>query len=799
METSVLLERKCLAAMESTMGQARSAVSKLFGGERIYTRFNPAQDVDGDSSQVEMKLATDVDEEAPSSAADRRAHNTNGPRLRRPGKNVAFIAIGIFLIFIIGFLIGYLTNRRQEAESTVCRHDVSTVEPSRKWLDVEVDPELDWSDIRNLLQERLTAEGFSSRLSELSLDSHEAGSNEDRLLANKVHDAFKTYDMYPWNDEHFVKIQILPRDSSNRVLFGQELIGVTRGYLSYSATGTRQGRVVYANYGKPDDFKYMTDMKIDLNGTVVLLRAGKISFAEKVANAAKLKAAAVLIYQDPADYSSVSTTELYGHVHLGSGDPYTPGFPSFNHTQFPPVKSSGLPEILAQTITAEMATKIVKKMGGVSAPSSWREGRLPGVLRYNLGGENNVVTVEVNNVLVEQKIHNVFGVIKGLVDSDRYVVIGAQRDSWGPGYGKSTVGTSILLELARAISDMVKNGNFQPRRSIVFASWSAGEYGSVGATEWLEGYLTSLGLKAFSYINLDGAITGHETFKAAASPLLYTLIQNTMKEIKSPIRPEPSAKSLYEQVAGSDWEGAVMEAMQMEDSAYPFMTFSGIPSVSFRFAALEGSGDYPYFGTVLDTKQRLDQAAGQRTAQFAASAAQFAGQMALRLVHDHLLRLDVERYARRLRSFGSKIKFRVYQAKQSGVLSGTQMEALSVEWLASAVGNYKRASADLLRDIENSDLSEVEMCRTLNDRMMRVESNLLSPYVSPKDAPFRHIVFGSGSHTMQALLDHLNAIKERLPDSDQDLFRNQFALATWTVQSCANSLAGDVWAMDNQI
>ncbi len=27
---------------------------------------------------------------------------------------------------------------------------------------------------------------------------------------------------------------------------------------------------------------------------------------------------------------------------------------------------------------------------------------------------------------------------------------------------------------------------FKPRRSIVFASWSAGEYGSVGATEWLE-------------------------------------------------------------------------------------------------------------------------------------------------------------------------------------------------------------------------------------------------------------------------------------------------------------------------
>lgn len=28
--------------------------------------------------------------------------------------------------------------------------------------------------------------------------------------------------------------------------------------------------------------------------------------------------------------------------------------------------------------------------------------------------------------------------------------------------------------------------DYKPRRSIIFASWSAGEYGAVGATEWLE-------------------------------------------------------------------------------------------------------------------------------------------------------------------------------------------------------------------------------------------------------------------------------------------------------------------------
>lgn len=36
------------------------------------------------------------------------------------------------------------------------------------------------------------------------------------------------------------------------------------------------------------------------------------------------------------------------------------------------------------------------------------------------------------------------------------MVIGAQRDAWGPGFATATVGTSVLLELARTISEMVK-------------------------------------------------------------------------------------------------------------------------------------------------------------------------------------------------------------------------------------------------------------------------------------------------------------------------------------------------------
>ena len=91
----------------------------------------------------------------------------------------------------------------------------------------------------------------------------------------------------------------------------------------------------------------------------MIVRAGGITFAEKVANAQSFNAIGVLIYMDQTKFPVVEADlPLFGHAHLGTGDPYTPGFPSFNHTQFPPSQSSGLPAIPVQTISRETAEKL---------------------------------------------------------------------------------------------------------------------------------------------------------------------------------------------------------------------------------------------------------------------------------------------------------------------------------------------------------------------------------------------------------------------------------------------------------
>ena len=54
-------------------------------------------------------------------------------------------------------------------------------------------------------------------------------------------------------------------------------------------------------------------------------------------------------------------------------------------------------------------------MKGKDAPTNFK-GTLKGLSKYVLGGDGDVVSVTVNNVQVDTKIHNVFGVIKGFVD-----------------------------------------------------------------------------------------------------------------------------------------------------------------------------------------------------------------------------------------------------------------------------------------------------------------------------------------------------------------------------------------------
>ncbi|KAM5293325.1 transferrin receptor protein 1 [Ctenodactylus gundi] len=760
------------------MDHARSAFTNLFGGEPLsYTRFSLARQVDGDSSHVEMKLAADEEENADSV-------RTSVSKRKRLSGSLCYGAVAVIIFFLIGFMIGYLGYCKRIEPKAECERPVEAgTEESEASEPEEQLPEaparLFWTDLKAMLSERLQAAAFASTARQLSQNVYvprEAGSQKDESLAYFIENQFRDFGLSKvWRDEHYIKIQVQSSSAPNSVTVinrNNEMVYLVenpKGYVAYSKAATVTGKLVHANFGTKKDFE---DLATPVNGSVVIVRAGKVTFAEKVANAASLNAVGVLIYMDRTKFPIVEAdVPIFGHAHLGMGDPYTPGFPSFNHTQFPPSQSSGLPNIPVQTISRKGAEELFTNMEG-ECPATWQTDATCRL--QSIAGK--AVKLTVNNKLTERRVLNIFGVIKGFEEPDRYVIVGAQRDAWGPGAAKSSVGTALLLELARIFSDMVLKGGFKPSRSIIFASWSAGDFGAVGATEWLEGYISSLHLKAFTYINLDKAVLGSTNFKVSASPMLYKLIEKTMQDVKHPSTNLP----LYRD---SNWVKST-EKLSLDNAALPFLAYSGIPAVSFCFCE---DADYPYLSTTLDTYDNLLKRVPGLNAVMRA-AADVAGQIMIKLTHEVELSLDYEMYNSEILAFVKDLNQFKAALKEMG---------LTLQWLYSARGDFFRATSRLTTDFHNAEQTNRFVMRNINDRIMKVEYSFLSPYVSPRESPFRHIFWGSGSHTLSALLENLKLREKNDSAFNETLLRNQLALATWTIQGVANALSGDVWDIDN--
>ncbi len=209
------------------------------------------------------------------------------------------------------------------------------------------------------------------------------------------------------------------KDSASTKAFG--------AFNGYGASGEVSGQVVYANYGRPDDFAALEKMGIDVKDKIVLARYGELFRGLKVWNAQKRGARGILIFSDPAD-DGYAKGDVYPHgrfrpgsaiqrgsvqfLSLGPGDPSTPFGPSVKGAKRLPlsVKQSGsmivqgrqvpglydedwekqtgmklvdtIAIIPSLPISYDTAHEILKVLAGPNVPSGW-QGGLP--LAYHVG------------------------------------------------------------------------------------------------------------------------------------------------------------------------------------------------------------------------------------------------------------------------------------------------------------------------------------------------------------------------------------------------------------------------------
>ncbi|XP_067561861.1 transferrin receptor protein 2 isoform X2 [Pseudorca crassidens] len=618
-----------------------------------------------------------------------------------------YLVLTALLIFTGAFLLGYVVFR---GSCQACGDDVMVVSED---MNHELSPDshrgtLYWSDLQAMFLRHLGEGRLEDTIRQTSLRERVAGSAGMAALVQDLRAVLLSQKLdHVWMDTHYVGLQFPDPAHPNALHWvdaagkhGEQLpLEDPDVYCPYSATGNATGELVYAHYGRPEDLQDLRARGVEPKGRLLLVRLGVINFAQKVASAQDFGAQGVLIYPDPADFSQgphklslSSHRAVYGHVHLGTGDPYTPGFPSFNQTQFPPVQSSGLPSIPAQPISADTASLLLRKLEGPVAPQEW-QGHLP-VSPYRLGPGPGL-HLGVNNHRASTPISNIFGCIEGRSEPEGCM---------GPRSSQVRRGDR---HTAGAGADLFLHG-FRPRRSLLFISWDGGDFGSVGSMEWLEGYLSVLHLKAVVYVSLDNAVLGDDKFHAKTSPLLISLIENILKQVDSPNR---SGQTLFEQVVFNNhsWEAEVIRPLPMDSSAYSFTAFAGVPAVEFSF--MEDGPMYPFLHTKDDTYENLHRVLRGRLPAVAQAVAQLAGQLLIRLSHDHLLPLDFGRYGDVvLRHIGSLNEF-------SGDLKA---RGLTLQWVYSARGDYIRAAEKLRKEIYSSEESDERLTRMYNVRIMRV-------------------------------------------------------------------------------
>src|SRR6516162_4468485 len=280
----------------------------------------------------------------------------------------------------------------------------------------------------------------------------------------------------------------------------------------YSGTGDVSAPVVYVNYGLIEDYAQLDSMGVSVKGKIAIARYGRSFRGIKAREAEKRGALGLIIYSDPEDDGFVrgdvypkgpmrpSQGVQRGSVMNDDGDPTTPGYPSKAGAPRLAISKLAVPRIPVIPMSYGNATQLLRGLGGAAIPQSW-QGGLP--FRYHAGPGPVMARLIVQSDTATnayKKIWDTFGIVRGSELPDEVVMIGGHRDAWGPGTNDNVSGTVSVLEAARTTMLEVRAGH-RPRRTIIFATWDAEEWGLIGSTEYVEDDTLRLLKGGVAYLN----------------------------------------------------------------------------------------------------------------------------------------------------------------------------------------------------------------------------------------------------------------------------------------------------------
>jgi N-acetylated-alpha-linked acidic dipeptidase len=588
-------------------------------------------------------------------------------------------------------------------------------------------------------------------------------------------------------------------------------------FHGYGVSGDVTGQVVYANYGRPEDFAALERLGVAVEGKIVLVRYGGLFRGLKVLNAQKRGAIGVLIYSDPAD-DGYMHGDVYpdGPFRPGSaiqrgsvqflshqpGDPSTPDGPSIEGAKRLPIDllngfpNAVLPDRLDQArgtriqksqidddvaawerasgqkrreafatipslpISYDAARPMLDAMGGPNVPSGW-QGGLP--LPYHVGPGPVEVHFAIRMDYAIRPIWNVIATLKGTAEPDRWVMVGNHRDAWTYGAVDPSSGTAATMEMCRALGQAVKGG-WKPRRTIVYASWDAEEYGLVGSTEWAEHHADELKEKAVLMLNVDAAVGGRD-LSVGGIPSLRDLFLSAAADVNDPRTGKPLARQWLDHQRSAwassgpidldpgRWDGngstsreddrfsAKLSPLGSGSDYTAFVDHLGIPAIDVDFG-----GGYGVYHSIYDDFFWMEKFCDPEFLTHA-TAARLYTLIAMRAAASDVVPLTFRPYAEAIRDEVDELR---RTAVRKGRASGRPFAFAGLAEIVEAVRRFSdqaealdRATAGLARrgDVEPGRLARV------NDALTQVERAFLIDAGLPGRPWFKHGIYAPGLTT----------------------------------------------------
>jgi N-acetylated-alpha-linked acidic dipeptidase len=568
-------------------------------------------------------------------------------------------------------------------------------------------------------------------------------------------------------------------------------------YNAYSIDGDVTAPLVYVNYGVPDDYEQLERLGVSIKGAIVIARYGGSWRGIKPKVAAEHGAVGCLIYSDPRDDGYFQGDVFPGGawrpsdgVQRGSvmdmplhpGDPLTPGVGATRSAKRIDLKDAKtLTRIPVLPISYGDAQPLLAALKGPMAPEKWR-GALP--QPYHVGPGPARVHLKVKSNWDTKTLYDVVVRIQGANYPEEWIVRGNHHDAWVNGAEDPISGAIALMEEARGLSDLLRQG-WRPKRTILYCLWDGEEEGLLGSTEWAEAHADELRQHAVAYINTDG--NGRGYLSASGSHTLEKFVNEIARDIEDPEKNISVWKrAQLKAIADADKPEERQEVRQRADlridalgsgSDYTvFLDHLGIASLNLGYGDEDGGGiyhsiydDFYWYTHFSDTDF-----------VYARALAQTVGTAVLRLAGADLLPYDFTNFADTTRKYTDELK-KLLKDKQDaasernkeleeGVFSATSDPRkptvapaaeevpphLNFAPLENAVDHVKRSAdryQDALKKVTQDGLliPGLASLEEVNRRLLMNERKLTSGEGLPGRPWFQHMIYAPGFYTGYAV------------------------------------------------